>query len=188
MVRTQDRKFVTADPEKCIGCIVCEYACSMANDKTFNPSKSRIRAMRLGPLINLAVACRHCTEPACITACPRDALSQEEGTGIIRVDEDKCNGCGWCISACQFGAMMLHPEKKVVFTCNNCTDNEFKEPQCVKWCPEEALSFVSAQQLAQKSRQKAVRGMFDESLIKKEEAPVKKEEAPAKKEEAAVKK
>jgi len=45
MVRPQDRKFVTADPEKCIGCVVCEYACSMVNEKTFNPTKSRIRAM-----------------------------------------------------------------------------------------------------------------------------------------------
>ena len=36
MVRPQDRKFVSADPEKCIGCLVCEYACSMTNEKTFN--------------------------------------------------------------------------------------------------------------------------------------------------------
>ena len=75
MVRPQDRKFVTADPEKCIGCVVCEYACSMVNEKTFNPTKSRIRAMRLGPLVNMAVTCRHCEEPACVAACPRDALN-----------------------------------------------------------------------------------------------------------------
>jgi ferredoxin len=55
MVRPQDRKFVTADPDKCIGCCVCEYACSMVNEKTFNPTKSRIRAMRMGPLVNLAL-------------------------------------------------------------------------------------------------------------------------------------
>jgi len=120
MVRPQDRKFVTADPEKCIGCLVCEYACSMVNEKTFNPTKSRIRAMRIGPLVNLAVTCRHCEDPACVAACPRDALKQEEDSGIIRVDENACNGCGWCISACQFGAMNMHPEKKVVFTCNSC--------------------------------------------------------------------
>ena len=75
MVRPQDRKFVTADPEKCIGCVVCEYACSMVNEETFNPKKSRIRAMRLGPLINMAITCRHCEDPACVSACPRDALN-----------------------------------------------------------------------------------------------------------------
>ena len=110
MVRPQDRKFVTADPDKCIGCLVCEYACSMVNENTFNPNKSRIRAMRLGPLVNLAVTCRHCEDPACVAACPRDALKQECDSGIIRVDENACNGCGWCISACQFGAMNMHPD------------------------------------------------------------------------------
>jgi anaerobic carbon-monoxide dehydrogenase iron sulfur subunit len=165
MVRAQDRKFVTADPEKCIGCIVCEYACSMTNEKTFNPTKSRIRALRLGPLNNLAVTCRHCEDPACVTACPRDALHQEED-GTITVDEQACNGCAWCISACEFGAMMMHPEKKVVFTCNSCKDQP-DGPQCVKWCPEEALTFVTAQQLAQKSRISAVRNLFQEEKEKK---------------------
>jgi len=166
MVRPQDRKFVTADPEKCIGCVVCEYACSMVNENTFNPTKSRIRAMRIGPLTNLAITCRHCEDPACVTACPRDALTQEENSGIIRVDEAACNGCGWCIAACQFGAMNMHPEKKVVFTCNSCKDQP-DGPQCVKWCPEEALTFVTAQQLAQKSRISAVRNLFQEEKEKK---------------------
>ena len=165
MVRAQDRKFVTSDPEKCIGCLVCEYACSMTNEKTFNPTKSRIRALRLGPLNNLAVTCRHCEDPACVTACPRDALHQEED-GTITVDEQACNGCTWCISACEFGAMMMHPEKKVVFTCNSCKDQP-DGPQCVKWCPEEALTFVTAQQLAQKSRISAVRNLFQEEKEKK---------------------
>jgi Fe-S-cluster-containing dehydrogenase component len=108
----------------------------------------------------MAVTCRHCEDPSCVAACPRDALSQEENSGIIRVDENACNGCGWCISACQFGAMNMHPDKKIVFTCNSCTDNETKEPQCVQWCPEEALTYVTAETLAQKYRQKAVKNLF----------------------------
>jgi Fe-S-cluster-containing dehydrogenase component len=163
MVRPQDRKFVSADPDKCVGCVVCEYACSLTNEKTFNPTKSRIRALRMSPLNNIAVTCRHCEEPACVLACPRDALCQEEDTGIIMVDEEACDGCAWCISACQFGAMMLHPEKKVVFTCNSCKDQE-DGPQCVK-----SLTFVNAQQLAQKSRISAVKNLFQESKEKKSE-------------------
>jgi carbon-monoxide dehydrogenase iron sulfur subunit len=168
MVRPQDRKFVTADPEKCIGCVVCEYACSVAHDKTFNPSKSRIRALRLGPLNNIAVTCRHCEEPACVAACPRDALTQDPSTGTITVDEYACNGCAWCISACEFGAMMMHPETKVVFTCDACKDNP-EGPQCVKWCPEEALTYVTAQELAQKARISAVKNLFQEAKEKKAE-------------------
>jgi carbon-monoxide dehydrogenase iron sulfur subunit len=166
VVRPQDRKFVSADPEKCVGCLVCEYACSMTNEGTFNPTKSRIRALRLGPLNNIAVTCRHCEDPACVAACPRDALSQEENTGIIMVDEDACDGCAWCISACPFGAMMMHPDKKVVFTCNSCKD-EPDGPQCVKWCPEEALTFVTSDLLAQKARISAVKNLFQEAKEKK---------------------
>jgi len=151
IVNTQERKFVSSDPEKCIGCVVCEYACSMTKEKTFNPTKSRIRALRLGSIKNLAIACRHCEDPSCVAACPRNALSQEEDTGIIKVNEIVCKGCGWCISACQFGAMMIHPHKKVVVTCDSCKD-ESDGPQCVKWCPEEALIFATAQELAQKYR------------------------------------
>jgi carbon-monoxide dehydrogenase iron sulfur subunit len=131
----------------------------MVKEKTYNPTKSRIRAIRLGPLVNIAITCRHCEDPACVTACPKEALSQEEKTGIIMVDEEKCNGCSWCIEACPFGAMMLHPTKKVVSTCDNCKD--LGEPQCVKWCPEEALEFLTADVLAQKSRQTAVKNLVN---------------------------
>jgi Fe-S-cluster-containing dehydrogenase component len=161
MPKLHEKKFVSGDPEKCVGCCVCEYACSMVNEKTFNPTKSRIRAVRLGPLVNLAVACRLCEDPACVTACPRDALTQEENSGIIRVDEDKCNGCGWCIESCDYGAIMLHPEKKVVYVCDTC--KEEGKPQCVEWCPEEALDFVTADVLAQKARRTAVKKRLSES-------------------------
>src|SRR3989304_1070570 len=89
MVRPQDRKFVSADPDKCIGCCVCEYACSVTKEKTYNPTKSRIRALRMGPITNLAVTCRHCEDPTCVAACPREALSQEENTGIIMIEDRK---------------------------------------------------------------------------------------------------
>ena len=46
------RKFVSADPDKCVGCGVCEYACSSEKEKVYNPIKSRIRVVRLNPLDN----------------------------------------------------------------------------------------------------------------------------------------
>ena len=162
MVKLHERKFVSADPEKCVGCCICEYACSMVKEKTFNPTKSRIRAVRLGPLVNLAVTCRLCEDPPCVTACPRDALSQEEKTGIIVVDEEKCNGCGWCIEACDYGAIMVHPETKVVYVCDTCKD--LGKPQCVEWCPEEALDFVTADVLAQKARITVTKKLFKEAM------------------------
>lgn len=88
MVKIHERKFVSADPDKCVGCQVCEYVCSLTNDKVFNPLKSRIRVVRINQLINLAVTCRLCEDPPCVAACPRDALTQSEETGTVSVDKD----------------------------------------------------------------------------------------------------
>jgi len=161
MVKIHERKFVSADPEKCVGCQVCEYACSMIKEKAFNPLKSCIRVVRINQLANMSVTCRLCEDPPCIVACPRDALTQSEETGVIMVDKDKCNGCGWCIEACDYGAIMLHPDEKVVYVCDLCKDKG--EPQCVKWCPEEALTLVTSDVLAQKARIGAVKKLFAEA-------------------------
>jgi Fe-S-cluster-containing dehydrogenase component len=121
--------------------------------------------VRVNQLANMAVTCRRCEDPPCVAACPRDALTQSEETGTIMVDADACNGCGWCIEACDYGAIMLHPETKVVHVCDLCKDEG--EPQCVKWCPEEALTLVTSDVLAQKARISAVKKLFQESKKKK---------------------
>ena len=48
-------QFVNCDPQKCVGCDICEYACSWEKEKVFNPLKSRIRAIRLDPFSNVAI-------------------------------------------------------------------------------------------------------------------------------------
>jgi TPP-dependent indolepyruvate ferredoxin oxidoreductase alpha subunit len=128
-------QFVSCDPQKCVGCVVCEYACSMEKENVFNPLKSRIRAIRLDPLSNAAIACRACKDAPCVAACPEKALTQSLETGVVRVDEDKCNGCGWCIEACEYGAITLHPNKQKVIVCDVCDG----EPACVQFCPDGAL-------------------------------------------------
>ena len=133
----------------------------MEHEKTYNPTKSRIRVVRLNPFINLAIACRLCEDPQCVIACPREALSQSEETGVIMVDEEMCNGCAWCVEACDFGAIQLHPESRVAFVCDLCDG----EPKCVEWCPEEALDFITGEVLAQKARISTVKKLFQKALI-----------------------
>ena len=132
------RQFVNCDPDRCVGCVVCEYACSWEKEKTFNPAKSRIRAVRLDPLSNATMSCRACEDAPCVAVCPEKALVQSVETGVVAVDEDKCNGCGWCIEACKYGAITLHLSKQKVIVCDLCGG----EPECVKFCPEGALSLL----------------------------------------------
>jgi TPP-dependent indolepyruvate ferredoxin oxidoreductase alpha subunit len=129
-------QFVYCNPKKCNGCVVCEYACSMEKEETFNPVKSRIRAVRLDTISNIAMTCRTCIDAPCVAACPNDALTQSAEDKTIVVDENRCKGCGWCIQACEYGAITLHPSTKKAIVCDMCNG----EPVCVQWCPESALS------------------------------------------------
>ena len=143
----ESRKFVSVDPSKCTGCGICEYACALEKgEAVWNPIKSRIRVVRMTPLFNFALACRFCEDAKCVTACPENALTQCEKTGILMVNEKKCKGCDWCIQACPHGGITLHPDKGIAMACDLCDG----EPKCVEFCPEEALDTVSTDEEAEK--------------------------------------
>ena len=133
------RSFIVVDPSKCIGCSLCEFVCALEKEGDPNPLKSRIRVIRLNPMLNLTVACRFCEDAACVRACPRNAIKQSERGGILIIDEDKCDGCVLCVQACPYGGIMLHPDKPVVIACDLCNG----EPKCIEYCPEEALELTS---------------------------------------------
>lgn len=139
---------VDCDNEKCVGCDICEYACSFEKEKVFNPLKSRIRSVRIGQIQNTAVTCKGCIDAPCILACPEKAISQAKKTGAIVVDESKCKGCDWCIDACKYGAITLHPRSHKAIVCDTCGG----DPKCIPACPESALSFTG------KSNDKIVTG------------------------------
>ncbi|MGC9084213.1 MAG: nitrate reductase subunit beta [Anaerolineae bacterium] len=51
--------------------------------------------------------CNHCLNPSCVAACPAGAIYKREEDGIVLVDQDRCRGWRFCVSAC--------PYKKVYF-------------------------------------------------------------------------
>jgi anaerobic carbon-monoxide dehydrogenase iron sulfur subunit len=144
-VKFTQRKFVSVDPAKCTGCGICELACSQEKGES-SQLQSRIRVVRMKPLFNFALACRSCEDAKCVKACPEKALSQAEGTGIIMVSDKKCKGCDWCVQACEHGGITIHPESGLAVTCDLCGG----EPQCVEFCPEEALELVTTDEEAEK--------------------------------------
>ena len=129
---------VECNNDKCVGCGICEYACSFEKEAVFNPLKSRIRTIRMNATFNTAVTCRACINAPCVAACPEEALTQPMQTGAVVVDDSKCKGCGWCIEACPHGALTLHPVTRKPQICDTCGG----DPKCVPACPEGALSLV----------------------------------------------
>ncbi len=155
-----ERKFVAADLEKCTGCGVCEMVCALKREGVYNPQRSRIKILRLHQIVNMSAACRFCEDSPCVAACPLDALTQSE-TGVIMVDEDKCDGCGWCIKACPYGAIVMNPEKGTVMICDLCGG----EPQCVEWCPEEALALVTQKEFDENLRKATATKLINGTLM-----------------------
>jgi carbon-monoxide dehydrogenase iron sulfur subunit len=148
------RKFVSVDPSKCTGCGICEYACSQEKGDS-NPLLSRIRVVRMKPLFNFALACRACEDAKCVKACPEKALSQAEGTGIIMINEKKCKGCDWCVQACEHGGITIQSESGLAVACDLCGGT----PQCVEFCPEEALELVGTDEESEKRFNLAIENM-----------------------------
>jgi carbon-monoxide dehydrogenase iron sulfur subunit len=145
--KTQKRKFVSVDPGKCIGCGICEYACTVEKGEgVWNPLRSRIRVVRMAPVFNFALTCRGCDDAKCVKACPERALSQSESTGLLIIDQTKCKGCDWCVQACDHGGITIHSETGKSIACDLCEG----EPKCVESCPEEALEIVESDEAAEK--------------------------------------
>lgn len=131
-------RFLSVNPEKCVGCSICEYACSLEKEGALNPLKSRIRIIRGPPFIHVATTCRQCEDTPCIKACPEEALHQSKETGAILVEGEKCDGCKWCLEACQYGAIRYDSASDAVVICDLCEG----EPKCKEACPEEAIDLV----------------------------------------------
>lgn len=152
---TSKHEYIVCDPEKCIGCQLCEYICSYTKTGEYNTYRSRIRTVRVDEVLITAIACRTCEDAPCVIACTRDAMRQDPETGLISIDAARCDGCAWCIEACDFGAISINPETKMAEVCDHCKDEE-GGPQCVLWCPKEALELTTPDRRAQKTRHKRV--------------------------------
>jgi formate dehydrogenase iron-sulfur subunit len=104
--------------------------------------------------------CKHCTHAGCLDVCPTGALFRTE-FGTVVVQEDVCNGCGYCVPACPFGVLdRRHLPRKPddeplalpilgkkedgrVWKCTLCYDRlkGGHEPACAKACPTKSIQF-----------------------------------------------
>jgi len=162
-------QFIIIDPNLCTGCETCESVCSFVHDGEFNQINTRIHRVRIEPVFNIALACQKCEEAPCIRSCPEKALEKNEETGSIIVDDEKCNGCAFCIRACDFGVINLHIDSQKALICDLCEsmkedfiDPEVGkvEPQCIAVCPKEAIDLKNVEQIGEETRIEAVKRLF----------------------------
>ncbi|MGE5692103.1 MAG: 4Fe-4S dicluster domain-containing protein [Pseudomonadota bacterium] len=105
--------------------------------------------------------CKHCTHAACLDVCPTGALFRTE-FGTVVVQEDVCNGCGYCVPACPFGVLSKRHlpdparggrQDGRVWKCTLCYDRtkDGLEPACAKACPTDSIQFGPLDELRERA-------------------------------------
>ncbi|MFQ6033735.1 MAG: thiamine pyrophosphate-dependent enzyme [Candidatus Bipolaricaulia bacterium] len=125
------------------GCRACEEACAGERGEGRCAGITAVHLPEVG--FHGALTCGQCSEPACMEVCPVGAITKDEDDGIVRIDEQRCIGCGLCTLACPYGGMGWDLKEQRPFKCDRC-DGE-SEPPCVAACEDERLSLLRSRRV-----------------------------------------
>jgi Fe-S-cluster-containing hydrogenase component 2 len=149
--------FIECDEMKCVGCGICQMACSMRHYGVINKDLARIQVRKyLLPLPKaIQVTCVQCqeSERECQKACPVSppVIHFDANSLHMVIDQERClgNDCLRCRDACSANAIRTFPAVSFTpFVCDLCDPENTgkREPQCVSVCPYGALNFLSSQE------------------------------------------
>ena len=143
------------DLNRCVRCRTCYVACKREHKILAHPRDEkhpheyyRLRYVEWEwgryPMIKrsfIPFHCVQCDEPICIAFCPTEAITLGKHR-IIRIDRERCNGCGVCAAVCPYGALSIDHENKAD-GCDFCADrlDAGSMPVCVEMCPAGARAF-----------------------------------------------
>jgi formate dehydrogenase iron-sulfur subunit len=180
----QKAKGFFTDTSLCIGCKACEVACKQWNqlpadgyeltgNSYDNTGALGATTWRHVQFVEQAKAngsrqdqrwlmmsdvCKHCANAACLEACPTGSLVRTE-FGSVYVQQDICNGCGFCVPACPFGVIDRAPkggqfEAGTAHKCTLCYDRlkDDMTPACAKSCPTASIQFGDVEELRDRAR------------------------------------
>jgi formate dehydrogenase iron-sulfur subunit len=173
----QPRLGFFTDTTVCIGCKACEVACKEWNAvpedglKLTGMSYDNTGALGASTWRHVAFieqpptterpdmrwlmssdVCKHCTHAACLDVCPTGSLFRTE-FGSVVVQEDICNGCGYCVPACPYGVIEQREGDGRAWKCTLCYDRlgAGREPACAQACPTDSIQFGPLEELREKA-------------------------------------
>lgn len=177
------RKFVMViDLGKCKNAGNCTSSCQKGHDLAASQKWMQVLLMKDSEESTpywFPKPCFHCDNPPCVKVCPVDATFKRQD-GIVLVDNERCIGCKFCMSACPYSARIFNwedlpqyedsetpysPETSVpgkvgtIGKCDFCPDlsREGKLPHCVTGCPMGAIYFGDANEDAVSNGTETVR-------------------------------
>jgi len=165
-------KTVFVNPERCIGCRQCEFACAVAHSGSRDPvaalfedplPRSRIHVAP-GAAFNSSfpTKCRHCDPAPCERVCPTGAIYRAADGGLVLIDAKKCIACAMCAMVCPFDAVTFHLQangaapRTVAVKCDGCVDRvgHGLEPACVEVCKVDALVYGELNELVKAGQER----------------------------------
>src|ERR671928_2223637 len=170
------------DTSLCIGCKACEVACKQWNqlpmdnrewtgssyDNTHHLGSTTWRHVTFAEVpgaggsggqtswLMMSDVCKHCQHAGCLEACPTGAIIRTEFDTVI-VQQDVCNGCGYCVPACPFGVIEIdHERDGKAHKCTLCYDRlkVGQEPACAKACPTDSIQFGPIDTLVERAERR----------------------------------
>lgn len=160
---------ILTDTTKCTGCETCVDACRQTyglkkdrawrwKEKVDDLSSTRFTTIIRRPGSKyVRQQCRHCLDPACVSACLVGAL-QKTDYGPVTYDEKRCMGCRYCMMSCPFGIPRYEWESAIplVRKCIMCYSRIEKgdRPACTSACPYGATIFGTRAEMLAEARKR----------------------------------
>ena len=154
------KKFLI-DAEKCTSCQLCVIACKDEHVGAdylpwtkAQPSTGQfwvdVHGMERGRIPRVKVSylpllCQHCTNAACVTACPENAIKRRDD-GLVWIAQEACTGCGLCQEACPYDVIYMNADLGVAQKCTGCAHrvDAGMLPRCAEVCPHDVSLFGEA--------------------------------------------
>jgi len=149
------------DASQCSGCKACQLACKDKHNLGPGVLWRRVYEVSGGSwrkqgeawvpslrAYNISLACNHCQEPICASACPTQAI-WKRADGIVFIEGNLCIGCRYCEWTCPYGAIRFDGHTHLAVKCHFCFDllGLGRPPACVAACPARALDFGDLEEL-----------------------------------------
>ncbi len=181
-------KTVFVNPERCIGCRQCEFACAVEHSRSRVATTAMLEEPAPRTRVHVEAGyvsgtafpnrCRHCDPAPCQQVCPTAAIFRDPEQGLVLVEGTRCIACAMCAMVCPFDVLTFHAltdgpsPRTVAVKCDGCIERVRvgRIPACVEACKVGALVYGELNELVRQGRLRETRAVLTAQELASHEA------------------